>query len=164
MNDDRATIERALLAAAHECDVLHVHEEGGPNHGERVEDYLRTVGLGPGNPWCAAFVTWCLRKAGYQQGPQQGAGAVRNWAKWAEDRGKLLSGGAFAKRGDLFLWLNANQTGHIGFVCETTKKAGLWWVRTLEGNSNENGSREGDRVVRKWRLATAKFRFVRLTD
>jgi len=162
MSDDPAILERALLVAAHECDVLHVHEVGGENRGERVEEYLAAAGLGPGNPWCASFVTWCLRKAGYQGGPQAGAGAVRYWAKWAEDRGRLLSGGAFARRGDLFLWLNEDGTGHTGFVCEVARKLGFWWVRTLEGNSNEAGSREGDAVVRKWRAVTARFRFVRL--
>lgn len=162
MSDGRAVLERALLVAAHECDVLHVRESGGANRGARVEMYLASAGLGPGNPWCAAFVTWCLRKAGYEGGPQAGMGAVRYWAKWAEDRGRLLSGGAFASRGDLFLWVNPDGTGHIGFVCEAARRFGVWWVRTLEGNSNEAGSREGDSVVRKWRRVSARMRFVRL--
>lgn len=157
-------IESALQIAAKEHDVYHVKEVGGANRGPRVEEYLHSVGLGPGNPWCAAFVNWCLRQAGFLGGPMSGAGAVRYWSKWANDRGRLLSGGKFAKRGDLFCWLNANGTGHIGFVCETKVVAGVWWIRTIEGNSNENGSREGDRVVRKWRMVTSKYRFIKLGD
>ena len=159
---NQTIVEKALFLAAEECDVRHVREVGGANRGPRVEEYLRSVGLGPGNPWCAAFVSWCLRHAGFLGGPTSGAGAVRYWAKWADDRGKLLSGGAFAKRGDLFLWLNTNGTGHIGFVCEGTRKLGISWIRTIEGNSNENGSWEGDRVVRKWRRVSAKTRFIRV--
>ncbi|SKB40131.1 hypothetical protein [Daejeonella lutea] len=34
------------------------------NSGPQVEKYLKYVGLGKGNPWCAAFVCWSLGKAG----------------------------------------------------------------------------------------------------
>ncbi|MBM3449786.1 MAG: hypothetical protein FJX78_02155 [Armatimonadetes bacterium] len=33
-----------------------VREVGGPNQGPQVNEYLKSVGLGPGARWCAAFV------------------------------------------------------------------------------------------------------------
>lgn len=164
MPTDKATVEAALLTAAKEHDVYHVRETGN-NRGPRVEMYLASVGLGPGNPWCAAFCNWNLKQAGYPTGPKVGAGAVRNWIKWADDHGRLYRGGQWARRGMLFCWLNSNQTGHIGFVAEVKKGvAGTWWIRTIEGNSDENGSREGVAVVRKWRLVTSKYRFIDLVN
>lgn len=162
MPNDKATVERALQVAAHEADVLKVKEEGGNNRGKRVEMYLKGVGLGPGNPWCAAFVSYCLLDAGYPFGPTTGRAAVRNWKAWADKHGKSLYNAMLANRGDLGGWLNPNKTGHIFFIAEVKKTLGIWWVRTIEGNSNEDGSREGDRVVRKWRRVTSKMFFIRL--
>lgn len=50
------TIAKAYAAA-------HTHEDGGNNHGDQVQFYLRMVGLGAGQPWCCAFVYTCLVKA-----------------------------------------------------------------------------------------------------
>jgi hypothetical protein len=41
-----------------------VRERTGRNDGVEVEAYLRSVGLGKGYPWCAAFTNWCLLQAG----------------------------------------------------------------------------------------------------
>lgn len=62
---------------------LGVHEEGGNNRGPRVEEYLRAVGLEPGNAWCAAFVFYVFREASKRAGlvnpcPRVGA-AIRLW-------------------------------------------------------------------------------------
>jgi hypothetical protein len=34
---------------------------------------------------------------------------------------------------------------------------GIWFMQTIEGNSNDAGSREGDRVIRKTRRWTSKM-------
>ena len=39
-----------------------VREQGGANRGEQVEQYLASVGFGPGYAWCAAFVSWCYQQ------------------------------------------------------------------------------------------------------
>ena len=85
------------------------------------------------------MASWCLVKAGFAGGPLSGRAAVRNWARWADASGRVRS---VPKRGDLFFWLNANGTGHIGFV---TKADGVQFV-TIEGNTNAGGSREGARM------------------
>jgi hypothetical protein len=52
--------------------------------------------------------------------------------------------------GDVFMiWYDRlNRPAHIGFVASWRNK----WVITVEGNTNDDGSREGDGVYRKRRL------------
>lgn len=45
-------------------EVLSVREDG-TNAGTFVERYLAAVGLGPGNPWCMAFIVLRLIKAAH---------------------------------------------------------------------------------------------------
>jgi len=144
--------ERALQFAAAQVG----QREIGKNAGPFVTRILASVGLGPGFPWCAAFASWCLRNAGFKGGPTSGRAAVRNWAKWASQQGITSSKPV---RGALFYWLNSNQTGHIGFV---TKVEGAS-VHTIEGNTNDAGSREGDGTYRRVR-PIGKMKFIRWWD
>ena len=41
---------------------------GGANRGPQVEAYLKSIGLGGGNAWCAAFVYWCINQAAAKLG------------------------------------------------------------------------------------------------
>jgi hypothetical protein len=139
-------------------------KEQGKNAGIYVETLLWMVGLGKGYPWCAAFVSAYLRKAGLKSGPRKGRAAVRNWAKWADEVGAHVTLD-YVRPGDLFYWLNPNGTGHIGFVRDIffhgPKQA--WKIKTIEGNSNAEGSREGDGVYRKLRLVH-NLKFIRVTS
>lgn len=168
-------IEDAILAAAYEHDVLKVRETDGPNDSPRIREYLKSVGISFPAPWCAAFVTWCLVvKAGYSRRdlPIKAASTCA-WAAWAKNKGLLSNEVAVAKRGDLFVWCEKG-LGHIGFIIESKKFAGTWWLRTIEGNSNEDGSREGTMVTRRgtqgkmfplgWRRWTSKMRIIRMTE
>lgn len=137
--------ERALVLAAVECDVKRVREIGGQNRGPDVEKYLSFVNVGPGSPWCAAFVSWCLAHAGW---PRFKSASVAAWARWGIHSARTLKKPA---RGCLFYYLNADGTGHIGFVV----KAALGLIYTIEGNTNDEGSREGYEVCRRIRKASA---------
>src|SRR5690554_6182803 len=46
---------------------LGVKEATGRNDGHRVGEYLRYCGLGEGYEWCAAFVSWCHKQAGFAE-------------------------------------------------------------------------------------------------
>lgn len=78
---DLPRTERLVQLAAYHCDVLHVREE---NRGPWVDRYLAAAGVEPGNPWCAAFVTFLAGVAGYDDLPSHPA-AVASWAHWARD-------------------------------------------------------------------------------
>ena len=56
------TVDALIATAEHEAD-LQVREVGGMNRGAKVEEYQRAAALGPGDPWCAAFVAWCVMKS-----------------------------------------------------------------------------------------------------
>lgn len=146
--------ERFVLIAGWMCDIAKVREKGW-NRGPMVTRILRSIGLGPGYPWCAAFVSLCAELAEFNIGPKFGRGAVRNWRKWAKEDNRL---GFKAMRGDLCFMLNPDGTGHIEIV--TSSGPGEQFVDTIGGNTNEEGSREGDGVYRKIRNK-AKWHFIR---
>ncbi|WP_247672529.1 CHAP domain-containing protein [Aquimarina sp. MMG016] len=125
-----------------------VRETGGSNRGSHVEMYLASVDLGPSYAWCAAFVSWCYQNAEVEA-PQSA------WVpSFALRRKRIYHRGKFEKqtpqKGDVFMiWYNSkNRPAHIGFIDQWGEK----WIVTVEGNTNDNGSREGDGVYRKRRL------------
>lgn len=147
--------EKALLMAAVCADKLKIREQGGANRGEFVTAFLKDAGIDFPAPWCASFVFSLLKQAGYSRPLPSGPAAVRNWASWAKAR-SLITGKP--GRGDLFFWVNPDGTGHIGFVVSKVGPV----IKTIEGNTNEAGSREGDGVYRKTRIATGKIKFITL--
>ena len=114
--------------------------EIGPNDGPFVKEVLASVGLGPGHPWCAAFNFYVFREAGF-------AGRVPRSA-WSPD---WVRGGRRGNphKADVFgIYFPAKgRVAHTGLV----EVAGETFVTTIEGNTNEAGSREGDGVYRKKR-------------
>lgn len=140
--------EQVIKIAASEVGV---EEQGGNNRGKRVEEYLHSVGLGPGDPWCAAFVAWCLREAGVKLGtdgwPRTGyCPTIETWAK----SNKCLS--RTPRRGDVFLLLDSEGPYHTGFVSEVNSDG---TVDTIEGNTNRGGSADGDGVFRRKRYVSS---------
>lgn len=125
-----------------------VKEQGGANRGKQVEQYLASVGLGSGYPWCAAFVSWCFQQVDVKH-PRSA------WVpSYARTQNLIFQRGKFIKRlprpGDvLMIWYaQLKRPAHIGFV----ERWQDTWVITVEGNTNADGSREGDGVYRKRRL------------
>jgi len=125
-----------------------VRETGGANRGPHIEMYLASVDLDSGYAWCAAFVSWCYQNAGVQT-PRSG------WVpSYALKSKRIYQRGRFElkepQKGDVFMvWYHSlNRPAHIGFIDQWGEK----WIVTVEGNTNDNGSREGDGVYRKRRL------------
>lgn len=136
--------ERALLIAHELADVLKVREVGGNNKGERVEEILKVARLSPGDPWCAAMVYYCLIMAGVKPGELPShPGSVWGFVDWATKKGRRTS---TPERGDLFFWLDGSH-GHIGFLVELAGG----YATTLEGNTGDDGGRDGDGSYRKRR-------------
>jgi peptidoglycan hydrolase-like protein with peptidoglycan-binding domain len=129
----------------------------GSNRGERIDDYARAVGLRPESalPWCAAFVYWCFTQAAQNKGVPnpvvRTAGVLDHWTK-AGARGVHRVLGSTAKNspelvqpGFIFIMDFGGGAGHTGFV---ESVAGGRLV-TIEGNTNDGGSREGVGVFRR---------------
>ena len=106
----------------------------GSNMGPIVE-YLHAVGLSGGYPWCAAFVTWCLRHEGFTHFPPNPA-YVPSWGEWATQH-KLTKPHAQSLMGDLWCWnWDGGALDHIGFCDEGIKGNMAWYV---DGNVGAYG-------------------------
>lgn len=118
-----------------------VREATGNNDGHHVEKYLASTNLGPGYAWCAAFVNWSNRHCGVI-GPQGAA-----WSPSWFTKEKLTH---YPLPGDVFglYYKSKGRIAHVGFVDDWSATK----VRTVEGNTNDAGSREGDGVYVKYRI------------
>lgn len=124
--------------------------EVGRNAGQKVEEYQGVVGLHPGDPWCAAFVSWCYLRAAEELGMGcplvVSGGALRLWGTAPpEQRSKDPEPGA------IFVIDHGGGLGHVGLV----EHVGIGELVTVEGNTNDGGSREGDGVYRRLRPLSA---------
>jgi hypothetical protein len=147
-------------------------EIGGNNRGPGPKKYLEACGLGEGFAYCACFVKWCLLQVGITT---QGTAWSPSWATGPEvyyRRTKSQSppsggqggssggqGGRGVLAGDVFslYYTNLKRVGHVGFVHEWNDPRADDWVLTVEGNTNGEGSREGDGVHRRRRLKRSIF-------
>jgi hypothetical protein len=108
-------------------------EKGGDNRGPEVEKYLRSVGLGGGYAWCAAFVSWTLREAGAIVPKVRSAMARAFITKDSHKATDVLRGRYKVKVGDLLVFgLGSTSRGHIEEVVEVL---GPNKFRTVGGNT-----------------------------
>ena len=158
---DEAKIQRLLATCRAQIGV----REKGFNAGIQVEKYLRYAGLAAGQPWCAAFVCWALGEAGIAN-PRSGWSPAlfpaskiiwQRGGQAAQSAGKVQPGPA-----DVFgiYFPEKGRIAHVGFI---ESRQGDWLL-TIEGNTNEAGSREGDGVYRKRRALSSIYRVVRYID
>tara|TARA_R110002110_G_scaffold190732_2_gene398925 strand:- start:7049 stop:7684 length:636 start_codon:yes stop_codon:yes gene_type:complete len=143
-----------MVALAHK--EVGVEEINGSNKGPRVNQYKSATWLDSqtGWPWCAAFICWLYREAmertdanySFLRPRTAGAWDFENWSK-NQDASVHL---AKPHKGDI-------QAGDV--VCFTFSHIGLaigspdsnGYVKTIEGNTDSSGSREGGGVFEKRR-------------
>jgi hypothetical protein len=118
---------------------LWVREESGKNDGKRVEEYLATVGLKKSDPYCAAFVSWVFKQAGYVM-PRTG------WSPGLFPNARLVKAAA---PGNVFgIYFPAmKRIAHCGLVVSSRSD----WITTVEGNTDASGGREGGGVYQRLR-------------
>ena len=128
-----------------------VREATGKNDGPQVEAYLKTVGLGKGYAWCAAFVKWCLNKAGISNTLNGMALSAHNKNNLVYHQKRFIKA---VQPGDVFTlyYAHLGRIGHTGFI---DKQVNSSIYESVEGNTNEAGSREGDGVYKKKRSYNA---------
>lgn len=130
------------------------------NAGPAVESYLKSVGLGKGYAWCMAFVYWSVKKAATELKTNspliKTAGVLR---QWNEIDPKMKFAGP--KPGDIFIMDFGKGQGHTGFVVEVYANGTM---KTIEGNTNDEGSREGYEVAYRVRKNSAMKGFIRIPN
>jgi hypothetical protein len=151
--------DRVLSVAKSQVGVSEVPK--GSNGGPQVSQYLKAVALLPGNAWCMAFVYWCVKNACLQLGittnPLIRTGRVM--FQWENTKLRKLPGRASGvKPGDIFIMSFKGGTGHTGFV--TKIENGIAY--TIEGNTNDDGSREGYEVAERKRPVSSILGFIQL--
>lgn len=123
---------------------LGVKEQAG-NRGPRIAEYLRIVGLGEGYSWCAGFVSWCVeqttKQTNHVSALKYSAGVLAMWNMNKELRVTE------PRAGDIFIMQFSQGKGHTGIIIGVTDTH----ITTIEGNTNDGGSREGDGVYRRTR-------------
>lgn len=149
--------KKLLEVAAKEVGVM--EQPLGSNRGPRVDEYLRSVGLDPTKgswPWCAAFCYWCFRTAIADieipmptSFPPRTAGVIDHWNKTNGYKFGAKSNYT-ANPGDIFLMDEGHGLGHMGIIEVVNKDV----LTTIEGNTNEDGSRNGVGVYRRKRKLT----------
>lgn len=147
---------------------LGVEEVNGSNCGPRVNEYKAATNLPPDEswPWCAAFICWVVREAMKAEGIKETATFKRpmtagawNFINWslAQDNSTHTkkNPGDDIQPGDIVVFTFS----HIGLAVDSPS-GGV--VRTVEGNTDALGSREGGGVWEKRRPLTkirARIRF-----
>ncbi len=125
----------------------------GSNAGEDVEKYLHSVGLGKGYSWCMAFVYWCVSQEKPNSGLVKTAGVLDQWYK-IDNKYKHST----PAPGDIFIQYHGHGQGHTGFVESVDGNN----IHTIEGNTNDEGSREGYEVCRRTRATGSCIGFIRI--
>lgn len=125
------------------------------NAGPDVEKYLKSVGLGKGFSWCMAFVYWCSQEASNKLAIantlQKTGGVLAMWNARPSLRVKV------PQPGDIMILTYGKGLGHTGIV----EKIVGTDVHTIEGNTNDEGSREGYEVCRRVRKMSMIKGFLR---
>lgn len=155
---NKTLAQRALEIAITQNGIEEVPR--GSNAGKDVEAYLRSVGLGKGYAWCMAFVYWCVNKAANELGVKnplvKTAGVMYQWDNTALP--KLPKTSRNIQAGDVFVMEFGGGNGHTGFVIEVKNNV----VYTIEGNTNDDGSREGYEVAKRQRPLSSFKGFIKL--
>ena len=154
---DSPILDAVLDVASEEVGVL--EEPPGSNRGKRVQEFQRTVGVSPGDPWCVAFVYWCFKQAAEEakiNNPMEkecrtgGVLDLWNRARGAKNvaavgTDQALDDPSLLKPGMVFIISTGGGHGHTGLVSRVVGDR----LETIEGNTNDGGSREGIGVFRR---------------
>lgn len=138
--------------------------EIGNNGGPQVTRFLKSVGLRPGNPWCAAFVSFCLDSAKIKT-LRTRSGLARHFiSKNKTIRAtKVMQTNQELPPGTVIVWRRGTTTfGHVGFVDTWRGKSGT----TIEGNtsSGRSGSQYNGGGVWSRRRTINPYDYFRITD
>ena len=117
------------------------------------------MGIARGNAWCVAFVYWCFQVAAQKRGvanPMEKecrtGGVLDLWNRASGARNvkilrtaEALNDPARVKPGMVFVISTGGGMGHAGLVSRVVGNR----METIEGNTNDGGSREGIGVFRR---------------
>lgn len=137
------------VVAVASSQVGNCEQPRGSNQGPEVDQYLASVGINFPAAWCAAFVYWCHCEAGIDI-PKTG-GVLDLWNKASANRV------TDPQPGDVVIFDCGGGKGHTGIVELVDGDT----LMAIEGNTNDDGSRDGYEVARRQRSAGTAKGFLR---
>ena len=139
---------------------LGVKEAGGNNRGWKIAQYLESVGLPEGYPWCASYVHWVLEKCSIPN-------TITAWSPTAHNKKNIVYFRREFKKhpkvGDVFTIysMRNGRISHTGFFRERINDK---FYLTNEGNASaENAANpyDGNGVYEKVRSFNATYSITR---
>lgn len=141
----------------------------GSNWGEHVKKYLASVNIGFPASWCMAFVYWCVEEAkvrikmggsaGLRNPLIRTGGVLKQWNEIENQPFQPKCKFTTPLPGDIFIMDFGKGLGHTGFVEKVEGDV----IHTIEGNTNDTGSREGYEVCRRTRKIKDCKGFIRIS-
>ncbi len=139
------------------------------NWGRDVSAYLRSVGIRFPAPWCGAYVYWCYMmysceidytalKLGYV--PNWSRGQMAQYVVWDKRTSDIKIQDFDFRPGDLctIYFGSLKREAHIFMVVEKSNGQ----LITIEGNTNDGGSRDGIGVFLRQRSLSSVHKVIRL--
>jgi hypothetical protein len=136
----------------------------GSNKGPEVSQYLASTGLGPGHPWCMAFVYYIFNQLCKDLGTPnplpKTAGVKYHWSKApAENKisiNDVRNNISLLRPGQIFIMSRGKGKGlgHTGIIVSVDQQAKTF--TSMEGNTNDQKSGEGHRVGKNTRNISDK--------
>jgi hypothetical protein len=152
--------QRVVRVAVAEVGVK--EHPAGSNSGKRVDEFTAVTGT-HGQPWCAAFVTWCWLQIGVRLEGFNTA-YCPSWVQTARAGRCRLSvvSRAGAMPGDMVLydWGGDGTSDHIGVLTSRVGADGSF--RACEGNTAVGNDSNGGAVMIRDRNASSVLVFVRV--
>lgn len=110
------------------------YREGSNNSNK----YAAPVGVPNNDAWCMTFASWLMLKAGLQDLAPQHCDYTGDARDWFQSRGRLSFFPAVGSQ----CYMGPNGETHVGFVYAYDET----YIYTIEGNTNQTGSPQGDGV------------------
>ena len=127
----------------------------GSNWGPEVSKYLKSVGINFQASWCMAFVYWCCKQVNPNTPLIKTGGVLAMWNKIPKQYRATEP-----RVGDIFIMDFGGGLGHTGFI----EKVEGDTLHTIEGNTNDTGSREGYEVCRRKRSKSKMKGYIRIPN
>lgn len=139
----------------------------GSNRGPRVDQYQRATDLEKKDwgAWCAAFVCWCMREAmlaekrsfSFRRMTTAAVRLIKAWSLKQDDSTRTRDEpGLDIQPGDIVIY----RFSHTGIAVSSPDSQGR--VQVVEGNTNNDGSREGYEVCEQTRKCSSIKARIRL--
>ena len=158
-NFDCGILESQTMNYRQAClPYIGLKEDDGANndHKGRITAMLKAVGAAPGSSWCAAFVSQIFRDCGCKSFPASASSQVIKRSFQSRNLFSTNPQDLLKWHGAVAGWTDSPDTahGHVFLVLErlTDSTGKLTGIMTFEGNTNSDGSANGDGCYYKKRM------------